>query len=112
RPIGGSDTKVFAHLEYNYMSSQHNDPVSKLSQFVQEPLRSLSQANGRIGLRDIPVGSTKLEIQAWGNNLFDKRDISYGYEIGATDFTAAATPGGAAYATAPRTFGLLGKIQF
>lgn len=112
RPIGNNEVKLFAHLEYNYMSSQHNDPVSKLSQFVQEPLSSLSQFNGRIGLRDIAIGATKLEIQAWGNNLFNKRNIGYGYEIGATDFTVAATPGGAAYGLNPRTFGLLAKMQF
>lgn len=113
RPIGDGDVKLFAHAEYNYMSSQHNDPVSKLSQFVREPLRSLSQANARIGLRDIPLGGTTMDLTVWGNNIFDKRDIGYGYEIGATDFTIRpGEEGGAAYGTNPRTYGVQAKIQF
>ncbi|MBB4614203.1 TonB-dependent receptor [Novosphingobium taihuense] len=113
REIGDDGVKVFAHAEYNYMSPQHNEPASKLSQFVREPLRSLSQANARVGLRDIPIGSTTMDFTVWGNNLFDKRDISYGYMIGATDFTIQpGQEGGAAYGTNPRTYGVQAKIQF
>lgn len=113
RPIGEGEVKIFAHAEYNYMSEQHNDPVSKISQFVREPLRSLSQANARIGLRDLEVGSARLEIQFWMNNVFNKDDIGYGFQIGSTDFTIPpGQEGGSAYGTNPRTYGLQAKLQF
>lgn len=109
-PVG--EANLFAHLEYSYQSAQKTEPRDLVGALAAD--RSLSQFNGRIGLRDIDVGASKLSIELYGYNLFNKRDLAYAYGIGSTDFTVGIRndPGGSAYATNPRTFGLLGKVSF
>ena len=37
--------------------------------------------NGRIGIADLPVGGGKVSLSLFGDNLFDKRYISFGAPV-------------------------------
>jgi iron complex outermembrane receptor protein len=37
--------------------------------------------NGRLGLADLPVAGGKISISAYGENLFDKRYVSFGAPV-------------------------------
>ncbi|MBV9841063.1 MAG: TonB-dependent receptor [Sphingomonadaceae bacterium] len=110
RPIG--EENFYAHIEYDYMSRRHNNPTPVID--AQEAEATLSEFNGRLGLRDVPLAGAKLGIELYCDNLFNKHDYSYPYAINGSDFTVGIRndPGGSAYAMPPRTFGIKGIVSF
>jgi iron complex outermembrane receptor protein len=64
--------------------------------------------NGRIGLSDMPVGTTgqTFTLSLWGRNLFDETHI---YRRSAAN---AGVLGDYANFNPPRTFGIEGTVRF
>ena len=102
------------HGEYSYASPTHNE--SRLIPNALEKQRTLSQFNGRIGFRDIPLPAAgiSMDFEVYGYNILNKQEMSYGYAIGSPDFTVGlrGDAGGSGYPYAPRTFGVLTKVHF
>jgi iron complex outermembrane receptor protein len=53
--------------------------------------------NARVSLADVPLGQSKGKLSLWGRNLLDKRELSWGANIGTVAFGAFMQP---------RTYGL------
>jgi len=59
--------------------------------------------NGRLSLVDLPLGSGRMKLSLWGQNLFDKRVVEYASDI--SGFVAASF-------NRPRTYGIDATFEF
>ncbi|KQX17466.1 MULTISPECIES: TonB-dependent receptor [unclassified Sphingomonas] len=99
--------RPLARLAYSYMSNR----FFHANQFSGNPLyrKIRSGANrrvdGRVGLTEIPMGGTKVDLSAYVDNIFNKHNIISGIDFGALGFAINS------YAP-PRRYGLDLKVSF
>jgi iron complex outermembrane receptor protein len=99
--------RPLARLAYSYMSNR----FFHANQFSGNPLyRAIrSGANrrvdGRVGLTEVPMGGTKVDVSFYVDNIFNKHNIISGIDFGALGFAINS------YAP-PRRYGLDLKVSF
>lgn len=98
--------KASARLDYSYRSGRDFHPVPLATQFMDE-IRDHGQRDlsARLGIADIQVGGSQMEISVWGANLLDRADINSGIDFGALGFA------GVSYVQ-PQRFGVDLKATF
>lgn len=107
--FGSSGGHVTALVEGRYRSSYYLTSTPLRDLFTNLPVLEDRNkqpgywlVNGRLGLADLPIGGAKVSIAAFGDNLFDKRYVSFGAPV--LLFTGTYERG--------RTYGVEASISF
>ncbi len=105
-PIGGGDTLVRLRGDYSYRSKLYVNALDNTAPF-NEQLVSPNQTNvkARLSVEGIDLGSGKLDVGVWGDNLLNQQRLVYGIDFGALGFA------GATFAR-PISYGIDAKIAF
>ena len=113
-----ADTRVgglYATAEYNWVDAYYDYPYALTANYPGDSnsnpntssfagptqIKSVGLLNGRLSLRDMDVGSTKLTITLWGKNLTNEHHIVNNIDFGAGFGHLTPT-----YYGEPRTFGI------
>ena len=105
-----SQFELVPHISYAYQSDFYS--TSGRPTFTDFETSSLKMVNARLTLQGISFGMNKLEISLWGRNLTQEDDYLFAFAAPTSDFTVAATPGGAAYPIPPRSYGIDLRYEF
>jgi len=96
QPLIGDATMLF-RIDGNYSSKYASSPFTDLATktpllapYNKVPARWIW--NGRMALRDVPVGPLKGEIGLWGRNLTNNKDIIYSLIFGSISHNGSYQP--------------------
>ncbi|WP_313801489.1 TonB-dependent receptor domain-containing protein [Sphingobium sp.] len=103
-PIG--DALVRLRGDYSHRTQIYFNALDNTAPFNQQ-LISPAQSNvkARVSVEDIKLGSGKLDVGLWGDNLLNQKRLSYGIDFGALGFAGATF-------NKPITYGIDARIQF
>ncbi|SLJ99188.1 TonB-dependent receptor [Novosphingobium mathurense] len=103
---GLSFGNLVLRADYSYRSTEYWFPLDRLNPFNRD-IRSRPDHNlrARIALNDIEVGSGKLDLGVWGDNLTNDHNIDFGIDFGSLGY-------GSASFKKKRTFGVDAKFTF
>jgi iron complex outermembrane receptor protein len=99
--------RPLARLAYSYMSNRffHANEFSGNPLFRKIRSGANRRVDGRVGLTEVPMGGTKIDVSAYVDNIFNKHNIISGIDFGALGFAINS------YAP-PRRYGLDLKVSF
>ena len=105
-PIGGGDTLVRLRGDYSYRTKIYFNALDNTAPF-NEQIASPSQTNvkARLSVEGIDLGSGKLDVGVWGDNLLNQQRLVYGIDFGALGFAGATF-------NKPISYGIDAKIAF
>ena len=105
-PIGGGDTLVRLRGDYSYRTKIYFNALDNTAPF-NEQIVSPSQTNvkARLSVEGIDLGSGKLDVGVWGDNLLNQQRLVYGFDFGALGFAGATF-------NKPTSYGIDAKIAF
>ncbi|OCC23491.1 TonB-dependent receptor [Croceicoccus estronivorus] len=103
-PVGSMTLTTRA--DYSYRSTVYFHNLDRAAPFNRN-IRSRPDHNlrARISLSDIEIGSGRLEVGVWGNNLTNDKNIDFGIDFGSLGWAAASFK-------QPRTYGVDAKVTF
>ncbi len=106
----GDDTgfgRPLVRVAYSYMSNRffHANEFSGNAFYRQSSSGPSHRVDARIGLTEIPMGGTEVDLSFYVDNVFNKHNIISGIDFGALGFAVNS------YA-APRRYGLDLKVSF
>ena len=103
-PIG--DALVRLRGDYSHRTQIYFNALDNTAPFNQE-LISPGQSNvkARLSVEDINLGSGKLDIGLWGDNLLNQKRLTYGIDFGGLGFAGATF-------NKPASYGIDARIQF
>jgi len=104
-PIGG-DATVRLRGDYSRRTKIYFNALNNTAPF-NDQLVSPTQTNvkARLSVENISLGSGKVDIGVWGDNLLNQKRLAYGIDFGSLGFAGATF-------TKPASYGVDAKIKF
>ncbi|WP_255326454.1 TonB-dependent receptor [Sphingobium sp. EM0848] len=98
--------ELTARVDYAYRSTVYFHNLDRVNPFnVETRSRPDHNLRARLALSDITLGSGKLELGVWGDNLTNQKNLDFAIDFGSLGFAAGSYK-------KPRTFGVDAKISF